>query len=847
MICQYSDPLLQARALSVIPEDKLRYQAQLKYEQENSQPQDSIAQHDMDHYVIKELLHWFKSEFFKWVDAPPCDHCGHSQTKAIGRSGPNTAQEREGLASVVEVYQCSSCQQMTRFPRYNHASRLLETRRGRCGEWAQCFTLMCIAMGYKARFVNDWTDHVWTEVFIERRWQHADSCEATLDASQMYESGWGKKLNMIVAAGFDELVDVTRRYTKQFYTEEFQMRRRQLGVSEDFVAQCLTNMNYQLQFVMTPQTIQELNFMQTQEQEELKQTQRDAMDLIKEEELRGRQSGSKQWVESRGEGGSSSTEKKSMCITPPVGVDIKQLDSWSRDHPNLFQSESSSFSFLASARQFSEGDEPCARLTPNQTSQVGAVWYQKKLDISQLGSLYISFTFRTVGRGADGFAFVLQADSSSAIGEGGCGIGYQGIKNSVAIEFDTYCTYDRCNDPDGNHISIQTRYSEPNSAHHHYSLSCTKNLESDYGVMLNDGKIHHAKLVYDHSTKKMHVSVDGLWIIRDVQIDLNKVLNQSSCWMGFTAATGGLCQAHDILTFTTCSTTTVGESSRNRTEYVLYSAGNVAGIKKKLIEFNSSLLDPSTALSGVELSTLTNVMNCLDSVSHSFMWNDELHGIVFKILDTWPQAKHFPVLDLIRLCCHRYSTAMCDYYSQRNSFCSKLLLDKKAQPAANRMILYRLLCNALGSTELRLKVIMPEIRVITDNVLEEGSSWSLSASDKAPVREPFFAFVHNLVLMLSEIKEHEEDVLVQVLNAEISLLKQELGSSDLEDNNIHLMLRSLVHSLQIRPDEEAEEGSVIKFILISMDILELLTAIASNPKISSTTQQFAQKVSDLLQ
>ncbi|CAL1147241.1 unnamed protein product, partial [Cladocopium goreaui] len=131
------------------------------------------------------------------------------------------AKEEYFLAHQVEVAQCSSCGQQTRFPRYNDPAKLLETRTGRCGEWANCFTLICRSLGYEARHVHDWTDHVWTEIFSDsaQRWIHVDSCEAAVDSPLMYETGWGKKLTYCIGFARDHVVDVTRRYTKKFEKE----------------------------------------------------------------------------------------------------------------------------------------------------------------------------------------------------------------------------------------------------------------------------------------------------------------------------------------------------------------------------------------------------------------------------------------------------------------------------------------------------------------------------------------------------------------------------------------------------------------------------------------------------
>ncbi|KAK7576058.1 hypothetical protein V9T40_012344 [Parthenolecanium corni] len=222
LVLLYENKDLQATARSIIPLDNLKSQCS-----KMRRGKDKFAE---EFALVFELMRWFKYDFFKWMNSPECEKCKCSSTF----KGFSQRPEDLVKANRVEEYTCPKCQDRLIFPRYNDPAILLITRTGRCGEWANCFCLLCRSLGYETRFILDKTDHVWVEIFSKSlsRWIHCDPCENTLDKPLMYEKGWNKKLSYVIAISCEEIQDVTWRYTTDF---DKVRARRKLCREEDLI------------------------------------------------------------------------------------------------------------------------------------------------------------------------------------------------------------------------------------------------------------------------------------------------------------------------------------------------------------------------------------------------------------------------------------------------------------------------------------------------------------------------------------------------------------------------------------------------------------------------------------
>ncbi len=209
--------------------------------------------------------------------------------------------------------------------------------------------------------------------------------------------------------------------------------------------------------------------------------------------------------------------------------------------------------FNSSAGLAIQGDASVAGqravLTPALPGRVGGVWHGQKRNLRD--GFETTFTFQISelsNGGGEGLAFVIQNAAVPSLAPAGPAMGFGGLNNSVALEFDT--RQSTASEPAASHISLQARGTAPNvltnSADHSASLGSVSTGLPDF----SDGGVHSARIVY--GAGNLAVYVDGGAVpVLNVAIELTNrmVFDRGQAWFGFTAANGQGAQRHEILSW----------------------------------------------------------------------------------------------------------------------------------------------------------------------------------------------------------------------------------------------------------------------------------------------------------
>jgi len=224
------------------------------------------------------------------------------------------------------------------------------------------------------------------------------------------------------------------------------------------------------------------------------------------------------------------------------------------------------------------------RLTRSEKNSTGAVWFNTMQRVELGFEATFSFQInelsrhcktkviidnRCMERGGDGLAFVIHENGfSHALGSDGASMGYGGIDNSVAVEFDTWYNAD-LGDVYQNHVAVHTLGRQPNTPSMRSRLCQTTNVPN-----LADGNRHTARVRYEHWTG-IEAVTDESWYASPYSLDwlqfgsgvlkiflddldrpvltcpisINNTLALApggQAWVGVTAATGVAQQAQHV-------------------------------------------------------------------------------------------------------------------------------------------------------------------------------------------------------------------------------------------------------------------------------------------------------------
>ena len=173
------------------------------------------------------------------------------------------------------------------------------------------------------------------------------------------------------------------------------------------------------------------------------------------------------------------------------------------------------------------------RLTGGGFRQSGSAWAAQPIDLTRSFDTTFQAYLHAGANRADGIAFLVQAVGPRALGGWGGGLGYRGIRPSVAVELDDFRNV---GDPAGDHVGVVLR----GNPDFHLATAPT-------GIPLYGSPIS-VRISYDAPTHHLTAYVGSAEPTLSATVDLATEVG-GQAWAGFTGATGSATSTQDILSW----------------------------------------------------------------------------------------------------------------------------------------------------------------------------------------------------------------------------------------------------------------------------------------------------------